>query len=152
MASKPRDKPNKLPEALSNAMEPADFEALIFSGLNKKLFEIISYPDFALAVSKAAARSGWTGELVDAALKNSTRNTLLREFAFLDPINEAISNPSNKSTAMGGEVHRGLHALINLLTDSNSDSPYQLDLTELNSNLAYLYKEYDELFASTVSA
>lgn len=143
--------PDKLPEALSSALEPQDFEALVFSGLQKKLFDIISHKEFATLTAKAAARDGWTGNLVDAALKNSPRNTLLREFALLDPISEMISKPPEKATASGGEVHRALRALIDLIGDSELNGASQLNLTELNSNLVDLYQEYDALVTSTIS-
>lgn len=143
--------PDKLPEALWSAMEPTEFETLVFQDLQKKLFDVISYKDFASLTAKAAADQGWTSELVDAALKKNPRNTLLKDFALLGPINDLLAKPPDKSTAPGGEVARSLRALIQVITDSDPTTKAQVNLTELNSNLVDLYVEYDTLVASTIS-
>lgn len=143
--------PDKLPEALWSAMEQTDFEKLVFQDLQKKLFDVISYKDFASLTAKAAAAEGWTSELVDAALKKNPRNALLKDFALLEPINDLLAKPPDKSTASGGEVARALGALIQVVADSDATTTSQVNLTELNSNLVDLYGEYDALVASTIS-
>lgn len=141
---------DRLSEALLNAFDENSFESLLFGNLNKRVFDVIPYQDFVSQVTRAAAKDGWTGDLINAALKGNPRNSLLLEEALFDPLRRLMVEPSNTTSASGGEVGRGLRALIEMLNHTQLDKA-QLLFGEIHNHLTDLYGEYQKHAAATTA-